>query len=53
MIGSSPAFGVFEEEDCFVESSPLTLVESVSFAGEIGIVSRGTGELGFAAPLRV
>lgn len=51
VTGSSPDFAVFAE-GC-LESSSVTLVESVSFVGEIGMVSSGTGELGSAAPLRV
>lgn len=53
MICSSPVLDVFDEVCCLTVavSSPL-LVESDSFAGEIGMVSRGTGELGFAGPFR-
>lgn len=53
MICSSPVLDVFEEASCLAVavSSPL-LVESESFTGEIGMVSRGTGELGFAGPFR-
>lgn len=53
VICSSPVLDVFEEESCLTVavSSPL-LVESESFAGEMGMVSRGTGELGFAGPFR-
>ena len=53
VICSSPVLEVFEDERCLTVafSSPL-LVESESFAGEIGMVSRGTGELGFAGPFR-
>lgn len=51
VTGSSPDFAGFAE-GC-LESSSVTFVESVSFAGEIGMVSSGTGELGSAAPLRV
>lgn len=51
VTGSSPDFAVFAE-GC-LESSSVTFVESVSFAGEIGMVSSGTGELGSATPLRV
>lgn len=53
MICSSPVLDVFEEGCCLavVFSSPL-LAESESFAGEMGMVSSGTGELGFAGPCR-
>lgn len=53
MICSSPVLDVFEEMCCLtVAVSSALLVESDSFAGEIGMVSRGTGEFGFAAPFR-
>lgn len=51
MTGSSPAFAVFVEG--WLESPSVTFEGSVSFAGEIGMVSSGTGEVGPAAPLRV
>lgn len=53
VICSSRVLDVFEEGCCLavVFSSPL-LVESGSFAGEMGMVSSGTGELGFAGPCR-
>lgn len=51
VTGSSPDITVLAE-DCF-KSSSFAFAESASFAGEIGIVSSGTGELGSAAPLWV
>lgn len=47
MIGSSPALDVLEEPEGFtVLLSSSLAVESESFAGEMGMVSRGTGDLG-------
>lgn len=47
MTLSSPSFGCEAASSAFIAS---LFVSSVSFAGEIGMVSRGTGELGFADP---
>ena len=47
MIGSSPALEVLDEPVGFtVLLSSSLVVESESFAGEIGMVSSGTGDFG-------